>query len=127
MRNKIILVNVIIVLIVGLLSWVLVRSSLDAAGRPTGAAVDDAKHAVQGASARLPARRAPHRALASICAAEPATADAVNRGTASAQGEAATARCDAVARRGQGGLRERAVARRVVDAKARWSAATARA
>jgi hypothetical protein len=96
MRNKIILVNGIIVLIVGLLSWVLVRSSLNAAAANSAQVANDAKHAVLGASARLQLDALLTERWLSIRAAEPATADAVNRGTATAQGEAATARCDLV-------------------------------
>jgi hypothetical protein len=97
MRNKIILVNAIIVLIVGLLSWVLVRSSLNAAVDNSVQVADDAKHGVLGASSRLQLDALKTERWLSIRAAEAATLDAVNRGTASAQQDAATARCDAVA------------------------------
>jgi hypothetical protein len=102
MRNKIILVNVIIVLIVGLLSWVLVRASLNAAAANTAQVANDAKHGVLGASARLQLDALRAERWLSIRAAEPATSDAVNRGTTNAQGEAATQRCDAVASAGKG-------------------------
>ena len=94
MRNKIILVNAIIVLIVGLLSWVLVRSSLNAAVDNSVQVADDAKHGVLGASSRLQLDALKTERWLSIRAAEAATLDAVNRGTASAQQDAATARCD---------------------------------
>jgi hypothetical protein len=102
MRNKIILVNVIIVLIVGVLSWVLVRSSLSTASGNAAEVAVDAKHAVLGASARFQLDALRAERWLSIRAAEPATADAVNRGTASAQGEAATSRCDVVAAAAKG-------------------------
>ena len=104
MRNKIILVNVIIVLIVGLLSWVLVRSSLNAAAANSAQVANDAKHAALGASARLQLDALRTERWLSIRAAEPATIDAVNRGTSTAQGEAATQRCDAVASAAKGVL-----------------------
>ncbi len=53
MRNKIIAVNAVIVLIVGLLSWVLMRQTIGAASGNQGVLLADAKHEVQGASARL--------------------------------------------------------------------------
>jgi hypothetical protein len=102
MRNKIILVNAIIVLIVGLLSWVLVRSSLNAAAENSAQVADDAKHGVLGASSRLQLDALKTERWLSIRAAEPATLDAVNRGTTSAQQEAATARCDAIASSAKG-------------------------
>jgi hypothetical protein len=102
MRNKIILVNVIIVLIVGLLSWVLVRSSLSTAAADPAQVATDAKHGVLGASARFQLDALRTERWLSIRAAEPATADVVNRGTSTAQGEAATARCDVVATAAKG-------------------------
>jgi hypothetical protein len=102
MRNKIITVNVIIVLIVGLLSWVLVRSSLTAAAGNTAEVANEAKHAVLGASARLELDALRTERWLSIRASEGQTADVVNRGTASAQSEAATARCDVVAAAAKG-------------------------
>jgi hypothetical protein len=102
MRNKIILVNITIVLIVGLLSWVLVRSSLNAAAANPAQVANDAKHAALGASARFQLDALRTERWLAIRAAEPATADAVNRGTSNAQGEAATERCDAVATAAKG-------------------------
>jgi hypothetical protein len=116
MRNKIILVNVIIVLIVGLLSWVLVRSSLTTASGNTAEVANEAKHAVLGASARFQLDALRAERWLSIRAAEPATADAVNRGTASAQGEAATARCDVVAAAAKGAFESAPSLVAIVDA-----------
>ncbi|HEY8090156.1 MAG TPA: hypothetical protein VIF09_19980, partial [Polyangiaceae bacterium] len=53
MRNKIIAVNAIIVLIVGLLSWVLMRQTISAAAGNQAVLLLEAKHGVQGAAARL--------------------------------------------------------------------------
>jgi methyl-accepting chemotaxis protein len=116
MRNKIILVNVIIVLIVGLLSWVLVRSSLATAAANSAQVANDAKHAVLGASARFQLDALRAERWLSIRASEPATADAVNRGTSNAQGEAATARCDVVAAAAKGAFESAPSLVAIVDA-----------
>jgi hypothetical protein len=116
MRNKIILVNTIIVLIVGLLSWVLVRSSLNAAAANSAQVANEAKHAVLGASARFQLDALRAERWLSIRAAEPATADTMNRGTASAQGEAATQRCDAVASQAKGAFESAPSLVAIVDA-----------
>jgi methyl-accepting chemotaxis protein len=97
MRNKIIAVNALIVLIVGLFSWVLVRSALATASDDVATLAGDAKHATFGASAKLQLDALRAELWLSTRAAEPATLDAPNRGTVAAQQEAATARCDAVA------------------------------
>lgn len=102
MRNKIILVNAIIVLIVGTLSWVIVRSSLNAVADNPAQVADDAKHGVLGASSRFQLDALKTERWLSIRAAEAATLDAVNCGTASAQQEAATARCDSIASAAKG-------------------------
>ena len=53
MRNKIIAVNALIVLIVGLFSWVLVRGAIGSASDDGATLASDAKHAAFGASAKL--------------------------------------------------------------------------
>jgi hypothetical protein len=116
MRNKIILVNVIIVLIVGLLSWVLVRSSLNAAAANSAQVANDAKHAVLGASARFQLDALRAERWLSIRAAESATADTVNRGTSNAESEAATARCDVVAASAKGAFESAPSLVAIVDA-----------
>jgi hypothetical protein len=95
-RNKIIAVNAIIIAIVGLLSFVIVRSALSAAAGNTSQLTNTAKHDAQGAAARfqLDALRA-ERFLAGK-AGEQATLDAINKSTPSARGEAATALCDQI-------------------------------
>jgi hypothetical protein len=97
MRNKIIAVNALIVLIVGLFSWALMRSALGTASDDAAALASDAKHAAFGASAELQLDALRAELWVATEAAEPATLDATNKGTVSAQQEAATARCDAVA------------------------------
>ncbi len=96
MRNKIIAVNAVIVLILGLLAWQIMRASLMAAADDEVALAGAAKHAVLGASAKLQLDALQAQLWLSTRAAEPATLDAINKGTTSAQQEAATARCDAV-------------------------------
>jgi hypothetical protein len=53
LRNKIITVNAIIVLIVGLLAWVIVRQGISSAASNSSALLTNAKHEVTGAAARL--------------------------------------------------------------------------
>jgi hypothetical protein len=97
MRNKIIAVNAVIVLIVGLLSWAIVRSALANAADNGAQLASDSKRAALGASAKLQLDALRGELWLSTRAAEAATLDAVNKGTLSAQQEAATARCDAIA------------------------------
>ena len=97
MRNKIIAVNAVIVLIVGLLSFVLVRSMLSSAVDNPGQLSLEAKQDVQGASARLQFDALRMERWLASKATEPATADALSRATPSARGEAATALCDNIA------------------------------
>jgi len=102
MRNKIIAVNAVIVLIVGLLAWAVMRSSLSSASENAGALASDAKHAAFGGAAKLQLDALRAELWVSTRAAEPATLDATNKGTVSAQQEASTARCDAVASAARG-------------------------
>jgi hypothetical protein len=94
MRIKIIAVNALIVAIVGLLSFLLVRSSLSTATGNKDTLGAEAQNDVNGAAARLQldGLRA-ERWLAAV-AAEPATADPFNKGTPAAKADAATKRCD---------------------------------
>ena len=96
MRNKIIAVNAVIVLIVGLLSWVLMRQAVTSAASNTGQLLGEAKHDVQGAAARfqLDALRAERWLTAK--ATEPQTLDAFQASTEGARREAATALCDRI-------------------------------
>ncbi|MEO7109846.1 MAG: hypothetical protein ABI183_05370, partial [Polyangiaceae bacterium] len=98
MRIKIIAVNAVIVVLVGLLAFVLARSSLISAAGDATQIQTQAKHDAQAASeqVQLDALRA-ERWLASK-ANEPATADVLVKPAASpsAQGEAATTLSDAI-------------------------------
>ena len=102
MRNKIIAVNAVIVLIVGFLAWAVMRDALTGAAGNEGALAVAAKHEAQGASAKLQLDALRAELWLSSRAAEPATLDAISKGTVSAQQEAATARCDAVATSARG-------------------------
>jgi len=92
MRNKIIAVNAVIVLIVGFLSWAVMRGILATAADNSTVLAGDAKHAAFGASAKLQLDALRAELWLSTRAAEAATLDATNKGTVAAQQEAATAR-----------------------------------
>jgi hypothetical protein len=94
MRIKIIAVNALIVAVVGLLSFLLVRSSVGAATSNKDQLTAGAQGDVNGAAGwvQLDGLRA-ERWLAAV-ANEPATADALTKATAAARGDAATKACD---------------------------------
>jgi hypothetical protein len=100
-RNKIIAVNAVIILIVGLLSYVLMHQAITAAASNQTALLADAKHGVQGASAwlQLDALRA-ERWLAQK-ATDPRALDAFQKSTDSARKDAATQFCDRVLSEGR--------------------------
>ncbi len=97
MRNKIIAVNAVIVLIVGVLSWVLVRSALSSAADNPAQLTEEAKHDVQGASARLQFDALRTERWLAAKATEPATTDALSKATPAARGDAAMSVCDNIA------------------------------
>ncbi len=94
MRNKIIAVNAIIVLVVGLLAWVLMQQKISAAASNPAVLLAEAKYDVQGASSRLQldALRAEH--WLATRTADPAILDAFQKSTVGARKEAATTICD---------------------------------
>lgn len=94
MRNKIIAVNAVIVLIVGLLSWVLMRQAVTSAASNTGQLLGEAKHDVQGAAARLQLDALRAERWLMTKASDPSTTDVFSRSTDNARKEAATALCD---------------------------------
>jgi hypothetical protein len=96
LRNKIIAVNAVIVLIVGLLSWVLMRQTIGAAAGNQGVLLGDAKHEVQGASARLQLDALRSERWLAQRAGDPAALDAFQKSTDSARKEAATSFCDRI-------------------------------
>ena len=94
MRIKIIAVNALIVAVVGLLSFLLVRSSVSAATSNKDQLTAGAQGDVNGAAGwvQLDGLRA-ERWLAAV-ATEPATVDALSKATASARADAASKVCD---------------------------------
>jgi hypothetical protein len=94
MRIKIIAVNALIVAVVGLLSFLLVRSSVGAATSNKDELTAGAQGDVNGAAGwvQLDGLRA-ERWLAAV-ANEPTTSDALTKATANARGDAATKVCD---------------------------------
>ncbi len=94
MRIKIIAVNALIVVMVGLLSFMLVRSSVAAATSNKDQLTAGAQGDVNGAAGwvQLNGLRA-ERWLAAISSG-PTTVDALTKATASARGDAATRACD---------------------------------
>jgi hypothetical protein len=96
MRNKIIVVNAIIMAIVGALSFVMMRSAIVSAASNTPALLDAAKHSALGASARLQVDGLKVERWLTVKAAEPAASDALNKADPTAAGVAATQLCDAI-------------------------------
>jgi hypothetical protein len=94
MRIKIIAVNALIVAIVGLLSFLLVRSSLSAATGNKDTLAAEAQNDVNGAAARLQLDGLRAERWLAAAAAEPATGDAFAKATPGAKADAATKRCD---------------------------------
>jgi hypothetical protein len=94
MRIKIIAVNALIVAIVGLLSFLLMRSSLSTATGNKDALAAEAENDVNGAAARLQLDGLRAERWLAVAAAEPATGDAMSKATPGARSDAATKRCD---------------------------------
>ena len=96
MRNKIIAVNAVIVLIVGLLSYVLMRQAFTSAASNTGQLLSEAKHDVQGASARLQLDALRAERWLTSKATEAPTQDLFQKSSENARREAATALSDQI-------------------------------
>ncbi len=96
MRNKIIAVNAVIVLIVGLLSYVLMRSTIVAAASNMEQLLADAKHDAQGASARIQLDGLRAERWLAAKASEAGMSDPLSKASPSARGDAATAQADSV-------------------------------
>jgi hypothetical protein len=96
MRSKIIAVNAVIVLIVGLLSYVLVRLGVSAAATNTDQLQAEARHDAQGASARVQLDGLRAERWLAAKASEPATNEPLTKADPSARGESATQVCDAI-------------------------------
>jgi methyl-accepting chemotaxis protein len=94
MRIKLIVVNGLIVAIVGLLSFLLVRSSLGSATSNKDQLLTEAQENVNGAAARLELDGLRAERWLGAAPIEQGANDALAKATASARGEAATKYCD---------------------------------
>jgi hypothetical protein len=94
MRIKIIAINALIVALVGLLSFLLVRSALSSAAGNKDQMAQEAQNDVNGAAARLQLDGLRTERWLSGAAAEQSTLDALTKASPSARGDAATSRCN---------------------------------
>ena len=94
MRFKIIAVNALIVLVVGILSFVFMRTALVQATSNQDVLLADAKRDVQGAAAKLQLDALRTERWLRAKAAEPATSEPFSKGAQMAKGDAATKRCN---------------------------------
>jgi hypothetical protein len=97
MRNKIIAVNAVIMVIVGLLAYAIVWTQLSAQTSSPDQLKRSAERDAAGASARLQLDGLRAERWLATKAAEPATRAALSRATAEARGDAARQICDQVA------------------------------
>jgi hypothetical protein len=96
MRTKIIAVNAVIVVLIGLLSFALIRAAVGSAAGNTTQLQADAKHDVQSASARLQLDGLRTERWLAGKAAEGATLEVMSKSSPTARAEAATSLSDAV-------------------------------
>src|SRR5580704_11053779 len=94
MRIKIIAVNAIIVVVVGLLSFLLVRGALSSATGNKDQLTMEAQNDVNGAAGRLQLDGLRAERWLAAAASEAATSDALTKASQSARGDAATKRCE---------------------------------
>ncbi|HEX8790673.1 MAG TPA: MXAN_5187 C-terminal domain-containing protein [Polyangiaceae bacterium] len=94
MRIKIIAVNALIVALVGLLAFLLVRSSLSSVTGNKDQLTLEAQNDVNGAAGRLQLDGLRAERWLAGAATEAATLDALSKATSAARAEAATKRCD---------------------------------
>jgi hypothetical protein len=94
MRIKIIAVNALIVALVGLLSFLLVRSALSTATNNKDQSAQDAQNDVNGAAASLQLDGLRTERWLSGASTEQATLDALTKASPAARGDAATNRCN---------------------------------
>jgi hypothetical protein len=94
MRIKIIAVNALIVVAVGLLSFLLVRSSLGQATSNKDELTAEARNDVNGAAGRLQLDGLRAERWLATAASEQLTLDALTKASPTARGDAATKRCD---------------------------------
>jgi len=94
MRIKIIAVNALIVAMVGLLSFLLVRSALGSAAGNSDQLSQEAQNGVNGAAGRLQLDGLRAERWLAAAATEQATVDAMSKASPSARADAAQRRCD---------------------------------
>ncbi|MGH7295603.1 MAG: hypothetical protein ACRELB_11745, partial [Polyangiaceae bacterium] len=94
MRIKIIAVNALIVVVVGLLSFLLVRSALGSATGNKDQLTMEAQNDVNGAAGRLQLDGLRAERWLAAAASEGATSDALTKASQAARGDAATKRCE---------------------------------
>ena len=94
MRIKIVAVNALIVVIVGVLSFLLVRSALSTATSNKNQLAAEAQNDVNGAAGRFQLDGLRAERWLAAAAVEPANGDALSKATQAARGDAATKRCD---------------------------------
>ncbi|MDB4946545.1 MAG: hypothetical protein JWP97_6079 [Labilithrix sp.] len=104
MRNKIIAVNAVIVLIVGLLAFAIVRTQIAAETSSTDQLKRSARRDVAGAAAQLQLDGLRAERWLTAKANDPATRGALGRATADARADAARQLCDQIASTAAGAL-----------------------
>jgi hypothetical protein len=97
MRNKIIAVNAVIVIIVGLLAFAIVRTQLAAATSSAEQLKRSAQNEASSAAAKLQLNALRTERWLATKAQEPDTRSVMSKATSEAQGDAATAVCDKIA------------------------------
>jgi len=107
MRNKIIAVNAVIVLLVGLLSFAIVKTQLSLATSSTDQLKRSAQHDAVGIAAKLQLDALRAERWLSIKAADPATRASLTKATPDARADAARALADQLAREAPGELASR--------------------
>lgn len=116
MRNKIIAVNAVIVLIVGLLAFAIVRTQLVAQTSSSDQLKRSAERDAASAASRLQLDGLRAERWLAQKANEPATRAALGRATAQARGDAARQLCDQIASAAQGALGSKPSIVAIVDA-----------
>lgn len=96
MRNKIIVVNAIIIAIVGVLAFVMTRTGIISAASNTTTLMDETKHDALGAGARLQVDGLKVERWLTVRASDPASADPLNKADKLAAGRGATQVCDGI-------------------------------
>ncbi len=96
MRNKIIVVNAIIIAIVGVLAFVMTRTGIISAASNTTTLMEETKHDALGAAARLQVDGLKVERWLTVRASDPASADPLNKADKLAAGRSATQVCESI-------------------------------